>query len=287
MSQKLFRNKFLRNSIQAKIILILIMAVTVIFAVIAFAEYFMVKSQLKRDFYDLTEYIANHQSKSLALPLWYMDDDAIEDVLFSGMAEKQVYAIQILEAFGNEYGKTRDAQWDIVEISKEPLREYYLINKEIIYNDEKLGVVNVYLTTEFMNNKLDNLAFNILLIIIILNIALFFVLFSNIKKRVLLPLSRLANNVRSVADGNRDRSIDSEGMDEIGQLAVDVESMRVATNKSIELVQTEIVERREAENKLKRRTEELEKVNKAFVGRELKMVELKKEIKELKKGLKT
>ena len=44
----------------------------------------------------------------------------------------------------------------------------------------------------------------------------------------------------------------------------------------------DITERKKAEEELKARTEELKRINKAFVGRELKMVELKKEIEELK-----
>ena len=56
----------------------------------------------------------------------------------------------------------------------------------------------------------------------------------------------------------------------------------------------DITERMQAEkklksqaNELKSRTESLEKTNKAFVGRELRMAELKKEIEELKKRHKT
>ena len=45
----------------------------------------------------------------------------------------------------------------------------------------------------------------------------------------------------------------------------------------------DITNRKKAEDELKSHTEELEKLNKAFVGRELKMIELKKEIEELKK----
>jgi len=38
------------------------------------------------------------------------------------------------------------------------------------------------------------------------------------------------------------------------------------------------------EDELRKRTEELEKVNKAFVGRELRMAEIKKEMEALKKN---
>ncbi len=57
--------------------------------------------------------------------------------------------------------------------------------------------------------------------------------------------------------------------------------------KVIVSVHTDITERKETENKLASHTEELEKINKAFTGRELKMTELKNEIEKLKKNQKS
>lgn len=110
MEQKFFRDNFLRNSVQTKIIMILILAATSVLAVATVFDYFMAKNRLKRDFDVVAEYIVNQQSKSLALPLWYLDTKVIEDVINSGMLEKQVYAIQVIESSGEEYGKIRDAK---------------------------------------------------------------------------------------------------------------------------------------------------------------------------------
>jgi PAS domain S-box-containing protein len=46
-------------------------------------------------------------------------------------------------------------------------------------------------------------------------------------------------------------------------------------------VGSDITERKDSEDELKRKAEELEKINKLAIGRELRMVELKKRIKEL------
>ena len=61
------------------------------------------------------------------------------------------------------------------------------------------------------------------------------------------------------------------------------EQLNSELNLKVTGLEDEIKKREEAEKELNKRSGELEKINKAFVGRELKMVELKKEIEELKK----
>ena len=49
----------------------------------------------------------------------------------------------------------------------------------------------------------------------------------------------------------------------------------------------DVTKRRETEEKLREKMDELERFNKLMIGRELRMVELKKRIKELEEKLKT
>ncbi len=57
--------------------------------------------------------------------------------------------------------------------------------------------------------------------------------------------------------------------------------------ESLTLAFAEVINSKRAEEELLNRTEKLERLNKAFVGRELKMKELKEEIEELKKNVKS
>ena len=102
------------------------------------------------------------------------------------------------------------------------------------------------------------------------------------------PIQRLHKGTEIVGQGNLDYKVGTDARDEIGQLSRAFDSMtgnlKKTTASRDELAQ-EVTERNRAEEELKARSEELERFNKTMVGRELRMVELKKEIKELKARL--
>lgn len=75
-----------------------------------------------------------------------------------------------------------------------------------------------------------------------------------------------------IAQGNIDKRVVINSKDEFSDLAI-------SFNKMADKLKDSIIN---TEKKVKQRTAELEKINKTMVGRELKMVELKKEINELK-----
>ena len=87
------------------------------------------------------------------------------------------------------------------------------------------------------------------------------------------PIMKLKKTVREISEGNLDERVEIESKDEIGELGT-------AFNKMTEkLKQTQ----EEIEAKIMNRTKELEKVNGYMVGRELKMIELKKKIKDFER----
>ena len=69
----------------------------------------------------------------------------------------------------------------------------------------------------------------------------------------------------------------------VGDKVISYNIIPVAEQGYVNLYGRDITEIKKAEDELKARTNDLERINRAFIGRELKMVELKKEIGELKK----
>ncbi|MCK4491723.1 MAG: HAMP domain-containing protein [Candidatus Altiarchaeales archaeon] len=105
-------------------------------------------------------------------------------------------------------------------------------------------------------------------------------------KSLTKPLRHLTDGVKAISGGNLDHIIKVKGEDEIGQLAIAFNEM----TKDLKEYRANKLEEynRELEGKIEERTEELqarvdelERFHKLTVGRELKMIELKKRIKEL------
>lgn len=91
--------------------------------------------------------------------------------------------------------------------------------------------------------------------------------------QLLRPLEKLTEYADQIREGKKPSQPIIKTKDEISTLAT-------AFNKLLTQLSRE---REEVETKVQERTQDLEKINKALIGRELKMVELKEEITELKK----
>jgi len=85
-----------KNNIQIKMIYFLILTATTVLSGFTFYNYYATKAGLLRDLHDFSEFVLNQQSKSLALPIWYIDKKGLTETADSVMLEKQVYAIQAL-----------------------------------------------------------------------------------------------------------------------------------------------------------------------------------------------
>ncbi|MFH1899800.1 MAG: HAMP domain-containing protein, partial [Patescibacteria group bacterium] len=124
--------------------------------------------------------------------------------------------------------------------------------------------------------------------IIIIVITLIFILFATIalSKLIIEPIRKLDEGVEIIGKGNLDYKVDIKTGDEIEQLAKEFNQMTGDLKKSrvaLEDANTSLEEKvKERTEELQKRLEELEKFQRLTIGRELKMVELKKEIKKIK-----
>lgn len=107
----------------------------------------------------------------------------------------------------------------------------------------------------------------------IANLIAIFLISLIIYKKLILPIRILSRASEEISHGNFDAKSEVISYDEITDLSRKFNQMAVELKKSKENIG----------NKIKERTSQLERINKYMVNRELKMIELKKEIDRLKK----
>ncbi len=128
------------------------------------------------------------------------------------------------------------------------------------------------LSTREIMEKTFNIALLLSAFVLFAAFFAFFVIYAFVS-RILRPVHELKNVAIDIAKGNLSRRVSIKTQDEISEVAN-------AFNKMADKL---IKEKINIEKKVKDRTLELEKMNKYMTGRELKMIELKKEIKKAKK----
>jgi len=144
--------------------------------------------------------------------------------------------------------------------------------------NRKVGVVfsliDISKEASIANNaNILNILFTIIMLI------LTFLITGYIARNLSKPLINLSNNVKKIEEGNLDLEIEIETNDEIGQLSHAFNKMTTSMKAHNENLESQIAERTKD---LKVNIRDLEDFKRVIVGRELKMIELKTQINELK-----
>ncbi len=177
---------------------------------------------------------------------------------------------------------------------KELIKKIHSTVSSIRKNGLILAKINVGLETTLRSTKVEKakkIQRNIILFIpVTLLAALIIGYFLSIK--IVRSIKILKEAADEVGKGTLDTKIEIRSNDEIGDLAKSFASMTEDLKKAKETSQKynqhlhqEITERKQAEKQLHEKVHELEQFNRLAVGRELVMIELKKQINHLLKEL--
>ncbi len=219
----------MRNSIQTRLGIILILTATVILSVYALFNHVRDKTVMKQELLDLNDFWVKQLSKTLTMPVWNFDNETGAEVINSTMLEKQIDTIIIRDkedAF--LYGATRDNDWNIIPFAEKSPVRCYVKAGNILKDGGRIGSVEVRISTLFMEKKLRYATVSMFITVMILNVSIISLLFISVRQSIIRPVSSIAGSVRLIASGNFEKSVHSERKDEIGQLALYVEKMRVS-----------------------------------------------------------
>ncbi|MBU1056791.1 MAG: methyl-accepting chemotaxis protein, partial [Proteobacteria bacterium] len=212
-----------RKSILAKISIIIMLLSLVMLTGFGFYNYYTTRSMLQIEMEHLLDITVDRLAQNLEFPLWNLDKVKVAAAFNAEMVEKRIYAAIARDGDSTAVfqGEKRDADWQLVETEEEIDGEFLVRRKDVVKDSQKLGVVEVYFTSKFMQEELKNRMANLATTVAILSIALLAAFFISIKKILIQPINRVIDGLSDIAEGEGDltKRLEDNREDEVGELA--------------------------------------------------------------------
>lgn len=258
-----------KRSIKIKIIFSLLCIVIGVLSLYEVSNYQKIQRQLYTDLNNMADRQIKRLSEGLIFPLWEMDDEWQKKIVTIEMLNKQTYAITLTDETGLVIReKTQNSDWKEIETNKNLEGNFIERHNDIFHNNEKIGAVHLYITTEFAEEKLHEEILNHLFSLAYLSAAIILSLVIILNGLVIAPLRKILQAIDAITHGDYSENLVVTQIDEIGTLAVGVIEM----NQAIQEREQTILQSKEdyralnenLELRVIERTQELEKNNHAL-----------------------
>lgn len=187
----------IHRGVQARISIIIVIITTLVLSGYSVFYYFLTKHKLMEELKRDAEISCQRLEKGLVDPLWNINENATNDVLNSEMMNKVMFAVLIRQGDGKTIFKSieRDSAWKPV-LSKQEIKGDFIHKRaEILKDGEKLGSVEVFLTTKFAEKELRNTILNFFITLVVLNLALFVSLMFSVRRIIIKPINRVVTGL--------------------------------------------------------------------------------------------
>jgi methyl-accepting chemotaxis protein len=180
-----------------------------------------------------------------------------------------------VEEFVNSGREDEDSS--VVGITK-GIQGRYVVSNFVALGSPDWAVVIEMPFFEAYHSLISEISFSLLILLSSVLASIFIAIY--LSKRITRPIISLTQAVKKIGGGDLETKIQIESRDETGQLALVFNQMTEELKHYYDDLEQKIAERTKS---LDQKVKELEKFNELTIGRELKMIEMKKEIEELKK----
>ncbi len=258
----------IKKKLLAKLILTFILF-SFLTGLILFAYFsFINKKQIEESHVAEINKLITHSQKNYSHMLFNFDSYGIDNMTQAMLLNREVVAVNVfselvfllglqkksLEGMELGYIKTESPF-----VQQKNVMPYKKISRDIIYNNNKIGFVEVFYTDYFVNQEIKKTGIKLFIIFVFFSVAFFSTLYFVLKKSFIKPVIELTNAAKIVGE-NQDFSlkVKKTSDDEVGVLADSFNKMIEKLNKSRE----ELVESHNMlEEKVALRTCELAKIN--------------------------
>lgn len=227
-------------SVQAKIIFITILIITIILGAYAVYDINRRQALVDKDLNELAKVTAQKLESNLRIPLWNLDSDLVSDTVIAEMLTKDISAILVFDSNGYDLvsGRQRSSNWDVLEASRnyKPVKDSDDLRREalITYKNQTIGKVIVYVSKSFKKKELKSSMLGLVLTLLLLDVTILLVLWVVMTNILRKPITLLSDAATQISRGDFNVNIDSNRNDEIGVVAASIERMKVSLNMAIQ-----------------------------------------------------
>jgi methyl-accepting chemotaxis protein len=192
----------MKKTIQVKINLVLLLVITFILISFGIYDYITLRSKLAGDLNRSADIIAGRLADNMAGPLWDMDEKKASEIIQQEMADERVLGILVREQGQQELfqGKKRNEKWELAPADDNITGPCISRKVEVLKGEQKLGTVELYLSTRFMANAIKASILEIARRTLLLDVCIVLVMFVLIRKIIIQPVSRLSAGLNDSAD---------------------------------------------------------------------------------------
>ncbi len=271
-----------KTSISKKLMLWLVSITMVVIVIVGFINYYIFVNQLNEDLNLDLDVDLQTLEEDLNLHMWNLDVKSINKI----SDEHPFTRILSFLRVNNNFGET------IYEVDNRMEGDDYLIKKKnVFYEGEEVGNIEIAASTKPITVAKRVIIRSTIVIVI----AVFFTVFMIslfVARSISKPIRDISDVSQEIAEGNLNKKVEVVSKDEVGQLA---DSFNMMTSK-LKVSRDKLEDySKNLEKKVKDRTKELDVKNKELdvknrelerftkfaVGREKRMIELKKQLKKI------
>jgi HAMP domain-containing protein len=248
------------------------------------------------------EYLLHHEKRMEQQ--WNLKYNSVGEILEKEEMEEELEEVELIESIRAEYialgnlfsqvcinyekeqkliqeGASQEKIDSIILLEERLVAQLLIKSQSIIVDASRLAEMRH--VKVIRAQKLANTFTLILMIILLIIITTTSLL---VARSIAEPIHKLHKATELFEEGRLSHRVKIKTKDEVEQLGNAFNKMATGLGEKRKELQKELTNRKKVEEELKKRVEEQEKFHRLTVGRELKMIELKKRIRELEKQIK-
>ncbi|AZZ36758.1 hypothetical protein CIK05_08125 [Bdellovibrio sp. qaytius] len=207
---------------------LLVVTVTLALGVFGFLNYTEIRNNRIDNLKANLSIQTSQLSIALALPGWNLDNFGVERIIDSFLLDRNISAVVADVGDKEKSIRVRDSNWQVVTSKTIPI----LINdfteeKSIIFKNEKIGSVQVYVTPKFIQQELLSIVIRIVFFTLVLDLLLVLLLYFLLSRNVLKPLTEIERYAVAVSSAGAVPNLQMGGyfLTEFRSLTVSIENM--------------------------------------------------------------